>query len=359
METGKLSPFGKGVFNTSAQKRTASNEKSQIIINGKGSDLSNANTTQGRAKRKMISQVLVLQLIDIAKENNDVKMQKKFWNTYHCLNEVFEIEGRMYGNYCKNRICLVCQSIRKAVLIEKYLPIVKNWSCPHFVTLTCKTVHKGQLKALMKNVNKGFDMIIEKYRKRYKRGKGIRFMGISSFECNFNPQKGTYNPHFHILVPDLETAQILVHEWLDRPRKKIRAINTVWTHIKGQNVKQVTNLEMQLIELIKYSTKIFTELDIYKKIKHQEKRKLYARAIYNILKAFDRTRLFDRFGFDLPKDNPPSPYHSQVIKDFKKYSYCLEKHDWVNITTTERLSDYQPALWLRTALEKYIDVNID
>ena len=58
-------------------------------------------------------------------------------------------------------------------------------------------------------MNKAFSIIKERCKKRHQRGTGIQLIGIKSLECNFNPQKKTYNPHFHIIVPNKEIATLL------------------------------------------------------------------------------------------------------------------------------------------------------
>jgi len=61
---------------------------------------------------------------------------------------------------------------------------------------------------------RGFKRIKDKYRKRHQRGKSIKLVEVKSLECNYNPTKRTYNPHFHILTPNTNIAEILKKEWL-------------------------------------------------------------------------------------------------------------------------------------------------
>lgn len=56
-----------------------------------------------------------------------------------------------------------------------------------------------------------------------------------------------------------------------------------------------------MIEIIKYSTRVFTEPDPNSKKKMKASHKIYMAAMYNIISAMKGHRLFDRFGFDLPK----------------------------------------------------------
>src|SRR4051812_2684111 len=106
-----------------------------IILHGKGADLTNQKAVQRRARCKLITQTTMLQLIDVAKEKDAKDRVKAYWNTYHCQNQIFTSNGRMYATQCKNRFCTYCCGIRKAELINKYLPVLQTWNESYFVTL--------------------------------------------------------------------------------------------------------------------------------------------------------------------------------------------------------------------------------
>ncbi|TWP27880.1 hypothetical protein ETU08_09155, partial [Apibacter muscae] len=59
---------------------------------------------------------------------------------------------------------------------------------------------------LNKGMYRAFSLILNRYKKRYQRGKAIQLIGIKSLECNFNPQRKTYNPHFHIITANHKIA---------------------------------------------------------------------------------------------------------------------------------------------------------
>jgi hypothetical protein len=58
-------------------------------------------------------------------------------------------------------------------------------------------------------------------------------------------------------------------------------------------------LEADLIETVKYGTKVLTEPD-KKNNSNKTPPQLYIKAMYNILSAMRDIRLFERFGFSLP-----------------------------------------------------------
>ena len=204
-------------FNTLAQSETkkqhiVSNKKA-IKVSGEGTEVSNNKRLSNRAKKKMITQKVVKSLIEIGENKGDKELQKMLWNTYYCLSKVYLNNGRVHGNYCKTKVCTVCNGIRKAELINKYLPVINTWEEPYLVTLTARSVPAKSLNKRIDQMLQGFRMITNKYKTRHQRGKSIKLMGIRSLECNFNPKRRTYNPHFHIIVPNIETAEILKKEW--------------------------------------------------------------------------------------------------------------------------------------------------
>ena len=244
------------------------------IVNGEGSDLSKKEALKGRAKRKTITQSMMLKLIDLAKENGESELENAFWNTYYCQQNIITSNGRLYGKYCKNRFCTLCCSIRKAEIINRYYPIIKKWEEPYFITIAIKAVPETKLKSRIAGLLRGFKRITAKHRKRHQRGNGIKLIGVKSLECNFNPKRKTYNPHLHIITANKEMAEIIVSDWL-------KLATPEFALIKGQNIQKVFDLEKSLIEIIKYGTKIFTEPDLKKRAKETSTAQIYIKALNN------------------------------------------------------------------------------
>ena len=71
------------------------------IVSGNGSDITNAEFLSRKSKGKLVTSTVILSLIDQAKEH-------AYWNTYHCQSKLVSNNGKLYGNYCKNRFCSTC-----------------------------------------------------------------------------------------------------------------------------------------------------------------------------------------------------------------------------------------------------------
>ena len=231
---------------------------------------------------------------------------------------------------------------------------MKDWKDAHFVTLTIKAVYAKDLDRWMKSMNRGFQSIIIKYRKQAQRGKGPKLIGIKSLECDFNPMKRTYNPHFHLIVPNEAIAKIFIDEWILRCN---RIKGKFYANRKGQNAKKIEGFENCMIEVIKYGTKIFTipKTDEDKGIK--VKLIIYVKVMHNILTAMKGIRLFDRFWFDLPNHEKESKIN--VLANYDQMNYSSTIFDWIDDDSELRLTEYALPTKLVEIWKSRIDTELE
>ena len=78
--------------------------QSVILLHGNGSDLTNTKALQRRARSKLITQSMILKVIDVAKERKAWDRVKSYWNTYHCQNRIFTSGSKLYTSYCKKQV---------------------------------------------------------------------------------------------------------------------------------------------------------------------------------------------------------------------------------------------------------------
>lgn len=341
-----------GNIYTLADNGTNKTGQNNIIVNGEGTDLSKKEALKGRAKRKTITQIMMLNLITIAQQNGEPELEKSYWNTYYCQQNIVTADGRLYGKYCKNRFCTLCCANRKAEMINRYYPILKQWKEPFFLTLTVKACKAHQLKAYIRIMLKTFQKITEKHRKRHQRGTGLKLVGIKSLESNFNPKTKTYNPHFHIIVKDKWMAEVIKKEWLKRS-KNGSAVH--WC----QKIIPVKNLETGLIEIIKYGSKIFTEVDLKNKEKQTDTAYIYLKALDTILTAMKGERIFDRFGFNAPKKINPKFTPAKLLSFYNEWEYSIDCSDWINTMTGEVLTEYKMPSHLQAILENNLNTILE
>lgn len=343
--------IGDSVIYTSAQNDSQKKGKSAVLLKGKGSDLSDKKLVEGKAKRKLISQSVVHKLIEIAEERGDIENLHSLWNMYHCNKTLYKHEGRSYGDFCKNHICTLCSANKKARMIEQYLPIVKSWKEPYFLTLTSKAVTATHLKRNVEGTFRAITKIIKNQRQKAYRYKGKAFVGIRAIECNFNPLKRTYNPHVHLLLPDKETAEAIRKEWL-------RLWTKEYTSVKAQYLRKVTDTEKDLIEIIKYGSKVLTDPDMKKGKKRTSPPKVYIRALYNVFDVFKGRRLIQNFGFNVPKVHG---FEEEPIVSYtaEKFTYLMSERAWISNETEKPLFEAIIDPKIDYLIENDLDLNLD
>ncbi len=344
-------PYGSSIY-TLAQSGTNEGSIAAHYVSGTGSEMKDKLSLEKRAKKKIIGQSMSLSLVDVAMAKNQPQRVQSYWNTYHCQSNVTSSGGRVYGKYCKNRFCPICLGIRKAELMNKYMPIIDTWEEPYFVTLTVKSYGKRSLKKMIDGCMHAFIQIKNAAKKRHQRGAGIKLMGIRSLECNFNPVRRTYNPHFHMIVPNKETADLLVSEWLKKWGSK-------YTVKWAQKASKIADNGLALTEIIKYGSKIFTIPDVDKKSKKKTPAHVYASALDNILTAMKGRRIFDRFGFNLPPKEIPKGGTITKLKQYDEWEFNATYTDWVSVYSGELLTNYKIPFALDQLLHNRVDVKLE
>lgn len=329
-----------------------------VEVNGVGLDITDEDKLKKRAKRKIITNKMMLALIDVAKGKGDTDRTKQYWNTYHCQGKLLRSGEYVYGKFCKNKCCTVCTAIRKAELINKYRPVLSEWKDMYFVTLTIKSCKEDKLNKLVKASFRAMRLTLGRLKKRHQRRKGIKVMGIKSFECNFNPIDKTYNSHFHLLVPSKEVAILLIDEWLKTWKSKNGKRKLFYTSRKGQHMRPLKNLDADLVETIKYGAKIFTEPDKKRVNKASTNPMIYANALDNIYAVMSGKRLFDRFCFNLPPQ-PKIESTKTTVYSPELFKYSTNDADWINKNTGECLSGYVNTPELEYLLNQCIITMVD
>jgi hypothetical protein len=149
-----------------------------------------------------------------------------------------------------------------------------------------------------------------------------------------------------LIVANGQIAEILVKEWLQKWTRK-------FTHKAGQHKRPVIDRERDLIEIVKYGSKIFTEPDVNRKAK-QTGQKIYVAALDNIFQAMKGIRIFERFGFNLPQGNPETG-QMLAVNNYDEWVFDASRFDWCNTAGNGVLSNFNPLPALLELLENRID----
>ena len=323
-------------------------EAKTVKIEGFGIDRKTLKTKF--PKKKYITQMETKALMKVAEEEQNAKWYDRYNNANHCLDSIITHNKKAFGKFCKNRCCLVCCSIRKAMYINKFLPIVESWNDPYFVTLTCQSKSKYNLKKWLRQLITNFDKVNRRLRKRYERGKGPKPVAIKAVECNYNPVRYTYNPHIHLIIPSKEIAIEFIIEWQN-------TYGLEYTDPRGQDMRPVGSRNRDLIEVIKYGAKIFTDPDMIKEKEDRTKDPIiYASALHNIYMAMDGCNLLSTIGFIQPETTFDKPEIKTETSDFEDWFYDPKVKDWVNGETAQIMTSYKPEGKLEYLLEERINL---
>lgn len=276
---------------------------------------SDINSLKKRAKAKYVTRGIILPLINLKSS-----LEKYYWRTYHCAEILMQEGNKITGKYCNNRCCIVCARIRTAKLINEYLPVIKKEiTDPYFITLTIPNIPAIALKFTVDKMIKTIIKINDTFRHR----RDFRLKGIRKLECTYNPEENNYHPHFHLLINTEKAGQELIGSWLECYPQANRA---------AQDIRPAD--QHSLIEIFKYTTKIFNKKDITLE-GNVLKMKVDPRALDIIFQAFQGKRIFQAMGINkLSINEDIDEIQTQEIEGLKEdidiWVWENEFSDWIN-----------------------------
>ncbi len=289
-----------------------------------------------RARVKFLSEAMAVGLANVP----DSKLTRSYWNTFYCSSVLQKRGDKLTTKFCKNRWCLVCCRVRSAQLMKQYLPVLESWPDKHLVTLTLPNCSRADLVATMEQMKAGFNRIRDTIQKQHKRKqRAAPLVALRKLESTHNPDQDNYHPHFHLVVPDLATANELREAWL------IQFPSAKW---KGQDVRPANAGAAH--ELFKYFTKLITS--------QSKERFIRLEPLNAIFEAIAGQRTFQ--AFNIPKTKPVDGDEeldalAEQLADELEIDAVFEwqqaQADWVNKETGEMLTNYTPSPEWRNFVE--------
>lgn len=291
-----------------------------------------------RARVKFLTEAMAVGLANLPQS----KLTKSYWNTFYCSSVLHKKGESLTGKYCKNRWCLVCCRIRSAQLIKQYAPLLESWPEKHLVTLTVPNCSEAELPATVKQMKGGFDTIRRGFTMQHRRKqRAAPLMALRKLEATHNPDSDTYHPHFHLVVPDLATANELRAAWL------LHFPSAKW---KAQDVRPANGGAAH--ELFKYFTKLVTT---------QSKERFIRLAPLNtIFEAIANQRTFQPFGVPRTKEVLTDEEADALAEELEidaVFEWVQAQADWVDKASGEMLTNYQPSAQFKKFVETKIVYN--
>lgn len=254
-------------------------------------------------------------------------LEKSYRNTVYCKAILSQQDGRIVGTYCGNRWCMVCNRIRTARAIERYLPIVDKWADKHLVTLTVKSVPASELDACIGQMIKDF----QSTKLALRRTDRHKLVALRKLECTYNEFTKEYHPHFHVVAQTEASARLLLLRWLER--------HPASTSVDGQDVRRCDGRTLR--EMFKYFTKFVAET-----------RMLPTHALDVIFRSMKGHRVYQAVGFRVHRNGPDeaadniSPVESteacERIDERITWEWCQMLTDWIDFETGLCLTAYKP-----------------
>ncbi|MBI9073393.1 MAG: protein rep [Melioribacteraceae bacterium] len=236
--------------------------------------------------------------------------------------EVYD-NGVVRSRFCGQKTCLVCNSIRLAKFLDRYLPALMAEPFKYHMVLTVKNPGDDDLEEEINRMYKFFNQSSIKRNERYKElNKKIRF--IRSFETTFNVEKHTYHIHFHILLSGdneeeiKEYGALLIDYWLKYFGEK--------AHRSAQHFEPQRK---SVVENFKYLFKL------------KDVNKSNMRMVFNLLKATDGKRLFTAKNFKKDEVKKNEEEIKSVLGNGleKEFFYDTRLRNWVDVETGEIFID--------------------
>jgi len=275
-------------------------------------------TYEKRQRKKSLTHLILSELLPFQSS----RMQAQYQRAWTCGDRVEQCEGKLRTHYCKTKVCLVCNGIRTAMLIDAYTPILASWSDPVLVTLTVPNVHLDKLRSTVDGMTDQFKLTAKQLRRAGMDVQAVRVIEVTGKRVD------SVHPHFHCVFSSGAVGRAFVQRWLDRYPNAVRAAQDVRT----------ANTD-SLKELFKYVTKLTED-------------RPPPHVLDGILSAMWGKHLVRPFGFRLERDPMEDEAFDELVPvndEFKRYGehvvWMWEEGlgNWVDHTTGEMLVDTSPA----------------
>jgi hypothetical protein len=212
--------------------------------------------------------------------------------------------------------------------MNRYLSVLRSWEDPQFVTLTVPNCNADELKGVMDKMIK----CIAAVSRAVKRTHGAPFVVLRKLECTFSPTRGDFHPHLHMVVRGHRSAALAVDEWLKRNPTANRL---------GQDQRPCDGDGLK--ELFKYFTKLSTKQD-------GKTERIPAVALDVIFRAMKDKRAYQPMGFTVAAEDDDDDEAPIVLDEATAaaderpvaWEWSQPSHDWVDFSTGEALTGYQP-----------------
>jgi len=238
--------------------------------------------------------------------------------------------NRPISIYCKSRWCIICNGIKTAHLINSYLPVLKSWDNPFFLTLTTELTERNKARQEIKRKLHLFTLITRKAKRE-----GHELKLFRNIEATYNHEQNKFHIHIHCIVHNEELGKMILNEWIIRNNKQGYQCNEA-----AQCLKRADKNEKSLKEVFKYSTKMITK-------NRKGNRVIYLNALNELFIAFRNVRTFQAYGVKkiVNEDEAFNELQADQLMPglYENDLYSWQGCDWQSAVYDDLLSCYEPA----------------
>ena len=273
-----------------------------------------------RARAKFVTGLIAAPLAQLASP-----LEKQYKLSLTCAGNLTETPGKLTAKYCNCRWCLVCSRIRTAKMVAAYLPAIEAMPEKYFVTLSRPNVPGKELAKERRHYVATYQLCNRYLREKLK----LKFSFIRKLECTRNYQRGTYHPHFHVIVDSETAAYALLGEWLERnPTALLNKGNLI---IKADN--------RSVAELFKYFTKVVSKSETGKASDYR----IHLAGLDTMFVALKGARTFQAGGLIKTVSEDVEPADAMESGRERVDFWNWTGTDWISRETAECLTGYIPS----------------
>lgn len=294
-------------------------------------------------------------------------LEQAYRNTVYCSGTLHQTKGQLAGKYCGNRWCLVCNRIRTAKAMNRYLPVVDSWAGRHMVTLTLRNVKAPALAGTIREMMKTFQAVklgmrraptlVRHNHRTWKDAPAlgailpaVKLAALRKLECTYNAASDDYHPHYHVIVETKAMADALRERWLEAVGDRAESI--------AQDARACDRDSLR--EVFKYFTKLMAKQRAKpgkaERAKGEGARSapVDPRALDTIFRAMKRQRVYQPVGFTIASDDEESEIETDAgtpaltrPTETVLWEWSQAVTDWVDKKTGDCLTGYEPAAKFR------------
>lgn len=205
-------------------------------------------------KNKLLPYIKKLYEGDYGDNKIITRSENRYINFENCATDLWidEESGQITGaNFCKQRLCPVCNYRRSTMLWHKVSNVISDIQNEKLlITLTVKNCTGDNLKATIDGILESFHRLTS--RRMWKKN----IVGfIRGLEITYNSQEDTFHPHIHILA--VASENYFKEDYID-----VHTLRKWWTesarldYYVQVDIRKIKTTDKAVAEVVKYAVKM-------------------------------------------------------------------------------------------------------